>query len=208
MAGRKLKISTALDKLVSFLDPYLPVVNTHLVHFYSDDKWNQLDPGLQSDLLALDETQLGNLPEDFLESNFENYGLHLTSLLKDIDQHSLDFLGVVDSLETVWSQLEIEPLESQINFDKFMKAKKTHEVGVLCDVIASLADNSGNELIVDLGCGKGALASLLSLNHGLHVSGIDAAGFSTHTEDRRQQKLQQTFNAIVRKKYIKPFETH
>jgi len=199
MAEKKLKISTALGKLVDFLVPHLPVVNTHLVHFYSENKWNRLDEGLQSDLLALDETQLADLPQEFLESNFKNYGQHLTHLLKDINQHSLDALGVVDDLETVWSQSEIKPLESQINFDKFMKAKKTHEVGVLCDVVASLADNSNSELIVDLGCGKGALASMLSLNHGLYVSGVDAAGFNSHTEDKRQQKLQLTFNAIVRK---------
>lgn len=200
MSHKKLKILTALHKLITFLEPYLPVVNAHLVHFYSDDEWNRLDIGLQSDLLVLDETQLGNLPRNFLESNFETYGQHLTCLLKEISLHSLDSLDVVDNLDTMWNQSKIKPLESQINFDKFMKAKKTHEVGVLCDIIASLANHSGTDLIVDLGCGKGALASMLSLNHALHVSGVDAAGFNAHTEDQRQQKLQQTFNAIARKK--------
>ena len=71
MSHKKLKILTALHKLITFLEPYLPVVNAHLVHFYSDDEWNRLDIGLQSDLLVLDETQLGNLPRNFLESNFE-----------------------------------------------------------------------------------------------------------------------------------------
>merc|ERR1712071_57297 len=149
--------------------------------------------------MSLNEAQLANLPSDFLDSNWENYGEHLTFLMKSISNHTLDSLNVVDDLQTVWEQLGIEPLESLINFDKFMNVKKTHEVGALCNIIASISKYCNNDLIIDLGCGKGALASLLSLNHGLYVSGVDAAGFNAHTEDKRQFKLQQTFNSIVRK---------
>lgn len=73
-------------------------------------------------------------------------------------------------------------------------------MSALCDVIASLARHTNSDLILDLGCGKGALGSLISLNHGLHVMGIDAVGFQAHVEEVRQAKLEKTFKSELKKR--------
>ena len=44
-----------------------------------------------------------------------------------------------------------------------------------------------------------SLGLLLSLNHDLFVSGIDAMGFDAHAQEGRQSKLQKTYNAEVKK---------
>lgn len=192
----------ALEKLTCFLEPYLPIINAHMVHFFTGQEWNNLSPELQTDLLALDEMQLAKLPDDHLNigsRNLDHIRPTLRQLMEDIQKHSLCSLKVLDDLPSIWNCMGIQPLTSTIHFDKFMSAKKTHEVGALSDVIASLSNQTGSNLIVDLGCGKGALGSILSLNHGVYVSGIDAAGFDSHVEEGRKFRMEKTFQAEVRK---------
>lgn len=192
----------ALKTLSTFLEPFLPIVNTHMVHFYTDQVFAKLSQDLQSDLMALSDTQIAELPNDYLnisKSKPSYIASNLLQLMEDIDEHNLDSLNVLDDLPSVWKEMDIKPLTSLIHFDKFMTVKKSHEVGALCDTIASFANYTDSKLIVDLGCGKGALASMLSLNHGLYVSGIDAAGFSAHAEEGRQSMLQKTFKSHVKK---------
>ena len=196
-------VGIALEKLASFLEPFLAILNTHMVHFYTDNEWNKLSQGLQSDLLALDEGQLAKLPDDFInmaEKKLDHIRPDLRQLMESIGQHSLSSLGVLDDLPSVWNRMGIQPITSAIHFDKFMSVKKTHEVGALGDIIASLSRHTNSKLVLDLGCGKGALGNMLSLNHGVCVSGIDAAGFDAHAEQGRQSRLENTFNAEVRKK--------
>lgn len=40
---------------------------------------------------------------------------------------------------------------------------------------------------------------MLSLNHDLYVSGIDAMGFDVHAQSGRQSKLEKSYNAEVKK---------
>lgn len=202
MESKHLTIQNALKKLSSFLEPFLPIVNTHMVHFYTDKVWGRLKSGLQADLMAMNDNQIAEIPNDYLNigvSKPSHIPTSLLQLMEDVSKHNLESLNVLDDLPSIWEQMDIKPLSSPIHFDKFMTVKKCHEVGALCDTIASFASYSDSKLIVDLGCGKGALASMLSLNHGLYVSGIDAAGFSAHAEAGRQSMLQKTFKSQVKK---------
>lgn len=196
------RFTNALKKVSQFLEQHLGIVNTHMVHFYTGQEWEKLPMNLQTDLLSLTEKELAGLPSVFLTENSEEAShipLTLGKIMKEINSYSLESLNALDDLSNLWQYLGIEPLRSMIHFDKFMKVKKTHEVGALCDVIASLASQTKSELIIDLGCGKGALGSMLSLNHRLFVSGIDAAGFNAHAEAGRQTMMQRTFNSELKK---------
>lgn len=208
METKKKTILAALTSLSTFLEPFLSIVSTHMVHFYTGQVWeklSQVKPGLQCDLMALSDTQLAELPKNYLNIKVNkpsHIGPDLLRLMEDISRHTLDSLSVLDDLSSVWEEMNIKPLTSLIHFDKFMTGKKSHEVGALCDVIASFANFTQSKLILDLGCGKGALASMLSLNHGLYVSGVDAAGFNVHAEEGRQSMLQKTFKSQVKKSRI------
>ena len=154
---------SALKKLSGFLEKYLSILNTHMVHFFTGNEWAKLDEQLKSDLMTLDESQLVLLPDDYLhlgERKLDHIGPNLMALMDGIKQHSLESLGVLDDLATVWKEMQINPLSSTVPFDKFMTVKKTHEVTVLCDIIASLANNQ-EHLIVDLGCGRGYVKAML-----------------------------------------------
>lgn len=202
MEAKKANIKAALSQLSTFLEPYLPIVKTHMVHFYTEKVWDNLNATLQTDVMALTDIQLLELPNDYLNIKAVkplHIGPGLLQLMEGISQHTLDSLKVLDNLSNVWQQMGIKPLSSLIDFDKFMNAKKSHEVSALCDVIASFANYTESKLVLDLGCGKGALASMLSLNHGLYVSGIDAVGFNVHAEEGRQSKLQKSFKSQVKK---------
>lgn len=160
--------NSALKKLSGFLENYLPILNTHMVHFYTGNEWAKLDEHLKLDLMALDDSQLVLLPDDLLhfgQRKLDHIGPSLMALMDGIKQHSLESLGVLDDLTTIWAEMNINPLSSAVHFDKFMTMKKTHEVAVLCDIIASLA-NHQEHLIVDLGCGRGYVKKnhFLSLN--------------------------------------------
>ena len=54
----------------------------------------------------------------------------------------------------------------------FRKAKKTHEIERLAELIESVAGSAGCARVLDVGCGKGGLAARLS--RGLDVVGVDA----------------------------------
>ena len=54
----------------------------------------------------------------------------------------------------------------------FRKAKKTHEIERLAELIESVAGSAGCARVLDVGCGKGSLAARLS--RGLDVVGLDA----------------------------------
>lgn len=202
METRHITIQSALEKLSSFLESFLPILNTHMVHFYTEEIWGKLKSELQAELMAMNDTEITELPNDYLNisvSKPSHISPSLLQLMEDIFKHNLESLNVLDDLPSVWKQMDIKPLSSPIHFDKFMTVKKCHEVGALCDTVASFANYTASKLIVDLGCGKGALASMLSLNHGLYVSGIDAAGFNAHVEAGRQSMLQKTFKSHVKK---------
>ena len=53
-------------------------------------------------------------------------------------------------------------------------AKKTHEVESLAALVRSVADAAGCSRVLDIGCGKGSLASQLAVVDGLHVVGLEA----------------------------------
>lgn len=53
-------------------------------------------------------------------------------------------------------------------------AKKTHEVEQLAALVCSVAGAAGCSRVLDVGCGKGSLASQLAVVDGLHVVGLEA----------------------------------
>ena len=55
-----------------------------------------------------------------------------------------------------------------------MLAKKTHEVEQLAALVCSVASAAGCSRVLDIGCGKGSLASQLAVVGGLHVVGLEA----------------------------------
>ena len=120
----------------------------------------EVKDGLAEDLEG--EAHVAEVVEGVVHPNAEVLALRVlrVQLLEDVDLQLGGFpvlVDVLDDLATVWKEMKINPLSSAVHFDKFMTEKKTHEVAVLCDIIASLANRAPSQehLILDLGCGRG-----------------------------------------------------
>ncbi|MPC96125.1 Methyltransferase-like protein 25 [Portunus trituberculatus] len=70
-----------------------------------------------------------------------------------------------------------------------MSHKKTHEVEVMAQVIARLAEGQGVNWLVDLGSGRGYLTSSLVLQYGRQVVAIDSSSSNTSSALVRNTKL-------------------
>lgn len=68
------ELKEKIKKLLSFLEPLLPLANCHLVQFLTEDQWNNLLPRhLQEDLLHIPMKNLNLIPSAELydtEGNF------------------------------------------------------------------------------------------------------------------------------------------
>ena len=197
-------VDCALSKLADFVELHLPILNAHMVSFFTDEVWQLLNENLQADLLQLNSEQCAQLPYELFNFHLKSsshIGLSLHNLLSSIHQHSLKSLNVTSTTEQVLDQLQAAapPALLAVPFEEFMTEKKSHEVSSLCDIISPLALHCKTDILIDLGCGKGALGSVMSLQNDVTVWGIDAAGFNSHAEQNRQSKLEKTFNTHIKK---------
>ncbi|XP_067675091.1 probable methyltransferase-like protein 25 [Haliotis asinina] len=79
-----------------------------------------------------------------------------------------------------------------------MSQKKSHEVEVMAEVCAHIADVFQTNLTVDLGSGKGYLSTQLSYQFNHHVIGIDSSCTNAQGATKRAGRLDKEWN--IRKK--------
>ena len=100
METKKVKALVALQKLHHFLEPFLPIVNTHMVYFYTGKVWEKLNSGLKADLESLTHNQLTELPNNYLNIAVRkpsHIGPTLLQLMEDINMHNLKIYKILDS---------------------------------------------------------------------------------------------------------------
>ena len=132
--GRVDIVLSALEKLTTFLEPFLPILNSHMVAFLTEKEWDKIDKAVQCELIQLNHQQLAALPGDFLNidsKELSHIGPSIRNLMKSIHQHSLASLCALSDLNSVWKQLQVEPLTSMINFDQYMKVIVSNHVKVV-----------------------------------------------------------------------------
>lgn len=189
-------VEHCLWKLTEFLNPYLPLANTNVTDFITDNQWqNYLPANIQQELLELTEDQLLKLPHLNKELNFsENYLLTagneksqavgkysctwrhktLSHLLRDADYYSLQSMNILTNISDLKQKLHLN-LETDLFLTTFMSEKKSHEVKVMSKLCDALCKQFAIQTVVDLGSGKGYLGVQLADNYQLQVIGIDAS---------------------------------
>ncbi|XP_067946526.1 probable methyltransferase-like protein 25 isoform X2 [Watersipora subatra] len=78
-----------------------------------------------------------------------------------------------------------------------MGEKKCHEVELMAEVASQVARHSQVNKIVDLGSGKGYLATTLVMQYGYNVIGIDSQEGNTHGAMQRKQRLEKQYTGLV-----------
>ncbi|MGH0135075.1 UNVERIFIED_CONTAM: hypothetical protein FKN15_056998 [Acipenser sinensis] len=79
-----------------------------------------------------------------------------------------------------------------------MNDKKSHEVKIISELVASLAKHCNIQQVIDLGSGKGYLCSFLSMEYSLKVYGIDSSSTNTHGANETNRKLKRYSKAYQR----------
>ena len=164
-------VHEALLGAAASLEPLLPLANSCMVAFITEDQWRRLVPGpLAAALLQLSPEQLLRLPAaapDQLPAG------PLRQLAEQLGRHRLAGCGALSPPPPVAS--------AALPFmDQFFSDKKLHEVDRLAATVAHLAAADGINQVVDLGSGKGYLSSMLALHHGLDVIAVEANEVHNH----------------------------
>ena len=115
-------------------------------------------------------------------------------------QHSLTNLNVLTNNDELCISFDLTPdFQTPYEIDSFMSAKKSHEVHIMAQTCSAICKRTGIENIVDIGSGKGYLATELSFQHRLSVIGVDSSAVNTNSADVRKDKLKKYWPGLVHK---------
>lgn len=206
---RKEELESLLLKFTKFLEPYKHLLNSHNVQYLIDDHWNQVftDNELKDDLNVLIDHKLTLL--EYFDSFSET---RKPFTLKVLDK----FLQDLKDLHENWIKLVItrkeniitEELDAQLNeveelrrkneklkySDRFMTAKKSHEVDELSHLIAKLCKSLSINKVIDIGAGKGYLSAQLSYLYNFKVFAIDSNNTCLNGSEKRLEKMKKQTN--------------
>ncbi|GLG94330.1 Methyltransferase-like protein 25 [Gryllus bimaculatus] len=213
MAEIKL-IQSQLDKVISYLQPLLPLANCHMVCLFTENYWSNLvSSDMQNEYNKIGLTGLyrifGHITKSNSSSSYESDVSELMTSTPHFTEHfsssrrmCLGFLNDVSLSHSLFQEkLKSWGFEETKNFsiNEFMTSKKTHEVEMMSQVVAAISGVSGSSHIVDVGSGKGYLSSMLALQHGLRVLGVDSSQINTHGAAKRSEKLQKYWPGLCRR---------
>lgn len=198
----KIAIKQHIDNLLYFLEPLLPLANSHMVDFFTKSLF------------------ITNVPQD-IQQEINNIGIDkaISSFFANCLQTNSALRKMVETSESMTLQnCEDVCLSTELFLDKmyqwgcspivkvklesFMTAKKSHEVEFFSVIAASIFKVSNTTHFIDLGDGKGYLSSFLSLQHGIPVLGIDASNVNTCGAIKRVQKLSRIWRGISSNKTV------
>ncbi|KAF5273060.1 hypothetical protein FQR65_LT04802 [Abscondita terminalis] len=171
-------IKNQIETIISWIQPFLPIANSHMVEFFSesifkkslpDNLYNEiLSIGFDNSLdLILNDTQVLNAPELYSYIN-ESKQFHLCNLTQVcLSRNDLNAKLIE------WGSKNISSLKLEV----FVTPKKAHEIEVL-------------------GGGKGYLGSLLALHHNIRVLSVDASLINTHGALKRLKLLERAWKNL------------
>ncbi|CAG7717896.1 unnamed protein product [Allacma fusca] len=242
------EVQGALETLRTFLTPAIPFVNSHLNSFFMDSLWDyHLSEKLREDLDALTIPEIQSVVKSlasgkycessctrnsisFDSSTFQEIVSQIGRLLlasKHLSVPVKKFKLSSEKDAAIGSErqqddpVEGEPEDfkwSSWKFDSFMSSKKMHEVEVMSDFIAKVADlqsihsvkdiagiievtnqESTMEVLIDVGSGKGYLSSFLVLLYNFNVLALDSSSVNTYGCTKRSTTLQKNWSSFLRR---------
>uniref|UniRef100_A0A336MDL2 CSON015562 protein n=1 Tax=Culicoides sonorensis TaxID=179676 RepID=A0A336MDL2_CULSO len=209
-------IQQKIDSILRFLTPhYLKFVNCHMVNYLTDDHWRTFIPGEIQDEISSDASKISELLQKFMTSSTgydADIAQNYPKTKKFIEEtRKFTLTGMPDvcySLACLQNELKNfglhVTLESPLKIKEFMSPKKNHEVEIAAQIISDLSkyiettsDSCQNSIIIDAGDGKGYLSSMLALQYGKLVLGIDASEINTKGAESRKQKMTRNYRPIT-----------
>jgi len=185
------QLKLRIEEVIIYLKPYLPIANSHVVNFITNNFWETIIPNDIREEIDLKGT----------ESVFSNFWSNnpipdsLTCFVSSAKSNNINSYPsrCYMPLDDVYNLLHTRGYNSMYNsfqLKEFMAAKKMHEVEIMAKFVADLSKYAGTEIIVDIGGGKGYLSSLLALAYNLNVLGIDSQSINSKGARNRTLKFE------------------
>lgn len=213
-------VQQRIDQILKFMAAKLKFVNCHMVNYLTDDHWTTFVPkAIREEINDGVCDKSADLIQRFLRSG-NGYDADLgdypetKAFVEETRRHTLAgmrevCLGLSEfqrELKKFGCEMSSEP---PLKIKEFMSAKKNHEVEItaslvndLCRHLEQQKSSIEKSIIIDAGDGKGYLSSMLALQYGKFVLGIDASETNTHGAEKRKQKMSRAWKALVKKAKI------
>ncbi|XP_069677807.1 probable methyltransferase-like protein 25 [Periplaneta americana] len=208
------EITAKLEEITRYLKPFLPLANCHMVNFITQDVWKTHVP----DAIR---REIASVKVEILDQIFVDHasGVPVNELNGELGSSCPNFIHFLNSARNaclrgspgrrvIITRSEFQKKlaewayhdnQESLHVEQFMTRKKMHEVEVMSQMVAALADVSGASYVVDVGGGKGYLSSILALHHGLRVLGVDSSQVNTHGAAKRSKKLEKQWSGLCRR---------
>ncbi|XP_050420826.1 probable methyltransferase-like protein 25 isoform X2 [Adelges cooleyi] len=194
------QLRSKLEEVILFLKPYLPIANSHVVNFITNNLWDNVIPEEIKRDMSVKSSHV--LFSNFWSANPSPDSLtRFVALAKcnNLESYPKFCYKKLDSVNTLLQNYGINSESDTYELKEFMAAKKMHEVEVMARVVGDFAKVVGTNIIVDIGGGKGYLSSLLALAHSLDVLGIDSQSINSEGAKKRTLKFEKYWMSICKK---------
>jgi hypothetical protein len=171
-----------------FLQPYLPLLNSHNVDYLIHDHWNTYVPKW------IQQEEDINLYELFEQHEKEYLPAknQFEQLINDMIYWKQKIEQIIYTREKFEQEIFLEnrrEISSKYSSRTFMSEKKEHEIDILAPIIDQLANISHANSIIDYGSGRGYLGVQLSQNYSRNILGIESCESTVHSGEQRMKLL-------------------
>uniref|UniRef100_A0A1B6KE51 Methyltransferase domain-containing protein n=1 Tax=Graphocephala atropunctata TaxID=36148 RepID=A0A1B6KE51_9HEMI len=189
------KTSFEINNLICSLKTLLPLANSHMVHFITQNIFESLLPKcIQEEITYLSVAEAN----DLVLGSFSNTKPHnkqapqLCDFLHQTHKLSLNESELCLSFESLCKHLGSRGLSecSTHIIKNLMSVKKSHEVEMMSGIVDALARSENCTHIVDIGGGKGYLSSVLALKHNMKVLSIDSSHMTSKSAIKQIPKVE------------------
>ncbi|KAE9585071.1 putative Methyltransferase domain-containing protein [Lupinus albus] len=181
-----------IKSIIDFITPFSFLINSHVVNFFTDRLWLNVDKEWMDCLRGESVQNLILIPsgviQDHWPTSLKNFILKLRSMAFRQEQADIDMAlpGLqMTSLNSVLAQ--------------GMNVKKKHEVEVLSAVVSTVADSVRAHTIVDVGAGQGYLAQVLAFLYQHPVIAIDACSHHGRVTGVRAERIKKHYTSQMLK---------
>ncbi|UJR08093.1 hypothetical protein I4U23_012370 [Adineta vaga] len=172
----------------NFLQPYLPLLNSHNVDYLIRDHWHTYVPEW------IRQEERINL-YDLFEQRYQECS-PARSLLEEFIDDIIVWRKKIEQITYTREKFQEEillekasPKSYKCISRTFMSEKKEHEVDILAPVINQIANIANAESIIDYGSGRGYLGVQISQDYKRNVLGIESCEATVHSGERRIELL-------------------
>lgn len=190
---------TWINDILDFLKPYSFLINAHVVNFFKDRLWENVNAEWIDCLRREPVQNLLLIPSGVVQDQWP-------ASLKEFIQklRSMVFSQEQADVNMALPGLHITSLNSVLS--QGMNVKKKHEVEVLSAVVNTVAESVRAQGIVDVGAGQGYLAQVLAFQYQHPVIAIDACSHHGSVTDARAGRIKKHYASKMVKSGYAEFE--